>query len=87
MAELGDLAFSVDHPNDPSERLVFIEGYAHVGRLDRAEDLSYEALEQNPAVNRMVCHTWERIEREADLGEEGHSAAGRVRERAECDDA
>ncbi len=75
VAELGDMAFSVDHPNDPSERLVFIEGYAHVGRLDRAEALSYEALEQNPAVNRMVCHTWERIVRQADLGEEGRSAA------------
>jgi hypothetical protein len=58
-----------------------------VGRLDRAEALSYEALEQNPAVNRMVCHTWERIVREADLGEEGQSAAGRVLEQAACDDA
>jgi hypothetical protein len=67
--------------------LVFIEGYAHMGRLDRAEDLSYEALEQNPAVNRMVCHTWERIERQAELGEEGRSAARRVREQAACDDA
>ena len=87
VAELGDLAFSVDHPNDPSERLVFIEGYAHMGRLDRAEDLSYEALEQNPAVNRMVCHTWERIERHAELGEDGRSAAIRVRKQAACDDA
>ena len=67
--------------------MVFIEGYAHVGRLDRAEDLSYEALEQNPAVNRMVCHTWERIVLQADLDEEGRSAAARVRDQAACDDA
>jgi len=35
VASLGDLAFNqTDYPNDPSERLVFIEGYAHtaIGR-------------------------------------------------------
>jgi hypothetical protein len=86
VADLGDQAFAVDHPNDPSGRLVFIEGYAHVGRWDRAEELSYAALEQNPAVNRMVCHAWERIVREVAVGADGVEAAGRVRERAACDD-
>ena len=87
VAGLGDQAFAVDHPNDPSERLVFLEGYAHVGRWERAEELSYAALKQNPAVNRMVCHTWERILREAEVGEGGRAAAGRVREQADCSDA
>ena len=83
-ADLGDEGFAVDHPNDPSERLVFIEGYAHVGRWDRTEELSYEALEQNPAVYRMVCHTWARILKDTTAGPEAALAAERVRERARC---
>jgi hypothetical protein len=61
VARLGDRAFSEDHPNDATERLVFIEGYAHTGQWGRAQALSLEALEQNPAVDRMVCHTWRRL--------------------------
>jgi hypothetical protein len=87
VVELGDQAFAVDHPNDASERLVFVEGYAHVGRWDRAEELSDAALAQNPAVNRMVCHTWDRILRETSFGVDGEQAAGRIRERAACDEA
>lgn len=85
VARLGDEGFEVDHPNDPSERLVFIEGYAHVGRWDRAEELSYAALEQNPAVDRMVCHTWDRILDEISPDAEGVAAAQRVRTTAACD--
>jgi hypothetical protein len=85
VADLGDEGFAVDHPNDPSERLVFIEGYAHVGRWDQAEAQSYAALEQNPAVNRMVCHTWDRILAEADGGEEADAAGERVRAQAQCE--
>lgn len=86
VANLGDQGFGADHPNDASERLVFVEGYAHVGRLDLAEEQSYAALAQNSAVNRMVCHTWERILGETSIGTDGVAAAARVRERAECDD-
>ena len=86
VVDLGDEGFAVDHPNDPSERLVFIEGYAHVGQWDRAEELSYEALEQNPAVYRMVCHTWDRIVSDVTAGSEGASAAERVREQAGCEE-
>ena len=38
VAALGDQAFALgDYPNDPAERLVFIEGYAHTGAWGRAE--------------------------------------------------
>ena len=86
VVDLGDEGFAVDHPNDPSERLVFIEGYARVGQWDRAEELSYEALEQNPAVYRMVCHTWDRIVSDATAGSEEAAAAERVREQARCEE-
>ena len=41
VAELGDAAFALDdHPNDPVERFVFIEGYAHIGRLGPGQSSS-----------------------------------------------
>jgi len=86
VADLGDRAFAVDHPNDASERLVFVEGYAHVGAWGRAEELSLQASEQNPAVNRMICHTWERILRQVPADEAPQAAAKRVRERARCEE-
>ncbi len=85
VADFGDRAFAVDHPNDASERLVFIEGYAHVGRWGRAEELSLQASEQNPAVNRMICNTWERILRQVPADEAAQAAVNRVRERAGCE--
>ena len=37
----GETAFALDdHPNDPVERFVFIEGYAHVGDWKKAVELS-----------------------------------------------
>jgi hypothetical protein len=63
VAQLGDLAFELDDsPNHASERVPFIEGYAHVGRWDRAEALSAEALEINKFMAPMLCDAWERIE-------------------------
>jgi hypothetical protein len=85
VAELGDEGFAVDHPNDPSERLVFIEGYARVGRWDGAEEQSRAALEQNPAVDRMVCHTWDRILEQVAAGVDGVEAAERIRALAACE--
>jgi len=85
VVDLGDAGFAVDHPNDPSERLVFIEGYAHVGRWDLAEEQSIKALDDNPAVNRMVCHAWDRILADATAGREGRAAGDRVRAQAECE--
>ncbi len=78
VVELGNRGFAEDHPNDASERLVFIEGYAHMGEWSRAEQLSLEALEQNPAVDRMVCHTWRRLVEQigSDAAREGADRVG-----------
>ncbi len=63
VAELGDVAFTLDDsPNHASERVPFIEGYAHVGRWSRAEELTFEALEINQFMGPMLCEAWERIE-------------------------
>ena len=63
VASLGDQAFSqTDYPNDPSERLVFIEGYAHTGNWPRAHDLTREARQVTAAMQPMLCRLWQRID-------------------------
>ncbi len=62
VARLGDLAFALDdRPNEASERVVFIEGYARVGRWDDALTLTRQARAITPAMQPMLCATWQRI--------------------------
>ena len=68
VAELGDEAYQLsDRPNDASERLVFVEGYARTGRMDEAIRLSREAIQHDAAVLPMVCNTWRRLGADAIL--------------------
>ena len=63
VASLGDQAFNqTDYPNDPSERLVFIEGYAHSGNWTRARQLSQETRQITAAMQPMLCGLWQRID-------------------------
>lgn len=66
VAELGAIAFGLDdYPNDPLERFVFIEGYAHVGEWDQAlkyAQVSYKVSKK--VVGPLLCRLWDRIERE-----------------------
>lgn len=66
VVKLGDTAFKLqDHPNNPVERFVFIEGYAHVGEWERAIKLSRESYQVSRAyVGPLLCRLWERIELE-----------------------
>ncbi|MEJ5224690.1 MAG: hypothetical protein WHV44_09565, partial [Anaerolineales bacterium] len=62
VARLGDLAFALDdNPNEASERVVFIEGYARVGRWDEALMLTRQARAITPLMQPMLCAAWERI--------------------------
>ncbi len=65
VAALGAEAFALsDHPNDPMERLPFIEGYAHVADWDEAAGQTQAALAVTPVMNNPLCALWNRIERE-----------------------
>jgi hypothetical protein len=78
VAKLGDAAFKLDdHPNNPVERFVFIEGYAHVGDWDRALKLSKESYQvSKDYVRPLLCQLWKRIETDtADGLPEGRSEA------------
>jgi hypothetical protein len=63
---LGDAAFALnDHPNDPVERFVFIEGYAHDGDWKKAVELSKTSYKVSKNfVGPPLCKLWNRIERE-----------------------
>ncbi len=62
VAELGEQAFALgDYPNDPAERLPFIEAYAHLGRWSEAYDQSRLAAEISPAMGPVLCRLWQRI--------------------------
>ncbi len=65
-ARLGDTAFRLDdYPNDPLERFVFIEGYAHVGNWEKAVELSRTSYKVSRRyVGPLLCRLWARIARE-----------------------
>jgi len=86
VADLGDTAFKLgDHPNDPVERFVFIEGYAHVGDWERALKLSRESYQVSKGyVGPLLCRLWERIETETTGGEERSAALSEVENMFAC---
>ena len=67
VAELGQIAFQLDdYPNEPLERFVFIEGYAHAGQWEKALEQSRISFTISKRyVGPLLCRLWERIEREA----------------------
>jgi hypothetical protein len=63
VSKLGDQAFTLnDYPNDPAERFVFIEGYAHVGNWEHARELSDQSQNITPMMVPLLCRLWQRIE-------------------------
>jgi hypothetical protein len=68
VASLGDSAFALDdHPNDPVERFVFIEGYAHTADWEKAVELSQDSYKVSKNyVGPLLCKLWDRILRETE---------------------
>jgi hypothetical protein len=65
VAALGDQAFSLgDYPNDPAERLPFIEGYAHLERWQDALEQTRLAAQISPAIHPALCRLWQRIDQD-----------------------
>jgi len=86
VAELGDIAFALDdYPNDPIERFVFIEGYAHTGDWRRAEELSLTSYRVSKEyVGPLLCILWDRIERDAGTAAEEKSNIKEVKAKLGC---
>ena len=86
VAALGEAAFALDdHPNDPSERMPFIEGYAHVGDWARALELTEESVQVTELMQPMLCRLWERIETETPASAEKTDAMQQAEELLQCE--
>jgi hypothetical protein len=71
----GDMALTLEHPYNPAEQLVFIEGYAHAGQWDRAVELSERANAASAElVGPILCRLWKRIAAETAEGVEGDAS-------------
>jgi hypothetical protein len=72
VAELGDKAFKLDeHTDDPLERFVFVEGYAHVGEWEQALAYSQDSYQfSKNYVGPLLCRLWDRIQREVPVSPE-----------------
>ena len=87
ISALADITFALeDRPNDASERLPFIEGYAHVGRWEDAASLSLEIVEEQQPMWATVCRTWARLEDSAPDGGGRQEASERIYESIPCDE-
>jgi len=85
VASLGDQAFALDdYPNDPAERLVFIEGYAHTGRWQESLDLSRQTISITPLMKQPLCALWQRIQRDLPSDPLGEATWQTVRKEAGC---
>lgn len=86
VVRIAKIAFALDdHPNDPVERFVFIEGYAHMGDWARAQELSVEAWRVSKEyVGPMLCRLWDRIAAQTSSSPAQESAVGTMRETFSC---
>ncbi len=86
VARLGDIAFKLnDYPNDPVERFVFIEGYAHVGDWEKAVELSKLSYKfSKNYVRPLLCKLWVRIERETKTTSAQNVTLDEVQKEFEC---
>lgn len=86
VVKLGNIAFKLkDYPNDPVERFVFIEGYAHVGDWERAVELSKLSYKVSKNyVRPLLCTLWNRIERETENKSVQNVTLDEVQSEFEC---
>lgn len=86
VAELGHIAFNLDDsPNRASERVPFIEAYAHTRDWDQAVDLTLEAIEIDKFMRAMLCDTWERILADLPASEERDAGILKVEASLACE--
>jgi hypothetical protein len=87
IVEYGELAFKLnDNPNEASERLPFIEGYAHTGNWMRAIEISRDTHEHGKdGILTMLCNTWRRIMKTTQMNPGLEQALNTVNSEFACD--
>lgn len=67
VTQLGDTALNLEsQTGDPSEYLVFLEGYTRAGQMDKAQNLSRKILEMDAAFKPRLCLFWQRMTGQAE---------------------
>ncbi|MBV6394912.1 MAG: hypothetical protein HFACDABA_00483 [Anaerolineales bacterium] len=86
VVRIAKIAFALDdHPNDPVERFVFIEGYAHTGDWARAQELSTEAWRVSKEyLAPMLCRLWARVALQTGPTAQQQAALGEMRSQFGC---
>jgi len=86
VVKLGNQAFKLDDfPNNPVERFVFIEGYAHAGKWERALELSNVSYKVSKEyVGPLLCQLWKRIETETVESVERSAALDNIQQMLTC---
>lgn len=75
--KLAKQAFAAGSPNDPMERLVFIEAYAHTNDWPAARKLTKDAYKISPEYTRgPLCRLWNRIGRDVGNGPDVQGVMG-----------
>lgn len=86
VVEIAKTAFALDdYPNDPTERFVYIEGYAHIDDWANAVNYSVQSHRVSPGyVDPMLCRLWDRIEVETPDSAEKAAALEEVKTKFSC---
>lgn len=84
--KLSGQAFKLnDYPNDPVERFVFVEGYAHAGNWGRAKELAIESYKVSPNyVGPLLCKLLNRLDREVSASKEKETSLNELRTKFSC---
>lgn len=87
VVRLAENAFATgDYPNDPIERFVFIEGYAHAENWEKAIELSTASYKISKSyVGPPLCNLWQRITRETKVSEAQKVTLKTVQKDYQCD--
>ncbi len=83
--ELTEAALSLpSSPNHPSEYILLIEALGRMREYSRALELTQRVLERDPALDRMLCAAWERIEAETQPVDDDRLPLVQARSEANC---
>ncbi|BBB48271.1 hypothetical protein [Pelolinea submarina] len=86
VVQLAGSAFKLDdHPNDASERIPFIEGYARTGDWENALGLSRETAAVSPLYQPMLCNLWQDLAAETTDSTSKTEAASQIMAELGCE--
>lgn len=85
IARLGDMAFNIDdYPNDASERIPFIFGYAYTGQYEKAVQITLTIQQISDLYRPMLCETWKLIEENTPKNHEIQNSLALVENQLAC---